>query len=90
MIKSDQIFSVQKYLELITGNCYSVGGTDDIAFIDNIINKYTPYSLWNYPLTEIDHIYGNDIDVVLVDCLVLDESQCEFKHEYRWFEVPKD
>lgn len=90
MIKSDKIFSVQNYLETITGNYYDVGGDDDVAFIENIIDRYTAYSLWNYPLTEIGHIYENDIDVVLVDCLVFDENEHEFKHEYRWFEIPKE
>jgi tRNA uridine 5-carboxymethylaminomethyl modification enzyme len=52
-------------------------------------NGYTD-ELWDYPLSEIDHIVENKLDVVLVDCVVYNEVTNEFEHMYRWFEVPED
>lgn len=39
---------------------------------------------------EIDHIVENNLDAVLVDCMVYNEETKEFKHIYRWFEVTPD
>jgi hypothetical protein len=90
MVKSEQIYSPQNYLEAVTGECYIVRGDDDIESIDKILRRKLNRSLWNYPLSEIDHIVENEIDVVLVDCMVYNEDKKEFEHIYRWFEVPED
>lgn len=89
MVKSEQIYSPQNYLEAVTGECYVIRGDDDIAEIEIILEEYD-YSLWSYPLSEIDHIVENELNVVLVDCMVYNEDKKEFEHEYRWFEVPDD
>ena len=89
MVKSECIYSPQNYLEGITGYCYIVDGDDDIDFIQKIFNK-EGYELWNYPLSEIDHIVENDLDVVLVDCMVYNKKIKEYEHVYRWFEVTPD
>ena len=89
MVKSEQIYSPQSYLEGITNMCYIINGDNDIDFIQNIFD-IEGYELWNYPLSEIDHIVANELDVVLVDCMVWNDTTKEFKHEYRWFEVPED
>lgn len=86
MVKSEQIYSPQNYLEAVTGNCYIIRGDNDIEEIEKIL-KYD-YDLWNYPLSEIDHIVENELNVVLVDCMVWDDNASEYRHEYRWFEVP--
>ena len=89
MVKSEQIYSPQNYLEAVTGQCYVVRGDNDIDTIETILETYG-YNFWNYPLSEIDHIVENEINVVLVDCMVYNEEKKEFEHVYRWFEVPED
>ena len=89
MVKSEQIYSPQNYLEAVTGECYIIRGDDDIAEIEAILDDYN-YELWNYPLSEIDHIVENKLDVVLVDCMVYNEDSKLYEHVYRWFEVPED
>lgn len=89
MVKSEQIYSPQNYLEAVTGDCYIIRGDNDIEEIELILDDYVP-NLWSYPLSEIDHIVENEINVVLVDCMVYNEEKKEFEHVYRWFEVPDD
>ena len=86
MVKSEHIYSPQDYLELVTGKYYVVRGDDDIETIESIL-KENGYNLWNYPLSEIEHIVENSLNVVLVDCLFYDEEKSEFEHIYRWFET---
>lgn len=91
MIKSERIYSPQRYLEAITGLCYLVRGEDDIEFIRGVLKSNgLNDGLWDYPLKEIDHIVENKINVVLVDCMVVNEDTNSFEHQYRWFEVPDD
>lgn len=89
MVKSEKIYSPQNYLEAVTGECYIIRRVNDIETIEVILEDYD-LELWNYPLSEIDHIVENRLDVVLVDCMVVNEETDEFEHEYRWFEVPED
>jgi hypothetical protein len=89
MVKSEQIYSPQNYLEGITGRCYIISGDNDIDFIQKVFDKWG-YELWNYPMSEIDHIVENNLDVVLVDCMVYNEETKEYEHVYRWFEVTAD
>ncbi len=86
MAKSQRIYSAKEYLELVTGKLFIISGNDDITFIENVL-KAEDLCLWNYPLDEIDHIVGEEIDVVLVDCMVLSDEKGGFEHEYRWFEI---
>ena len=89
MVKSEQIFSPQNYLEAVTGNCYFCNADDDLGFIDNILAQ-EGFELWDYPLSEINHIVENNINVVLVDCMVTNPETDQFEHVYRWFEVPEN
>ena len=89
MVKSEQIYSPQNYLEAVTGSCYIIKGANDIETIEVILEDYD-LELWNYPLSEIDHIVENNLNVVLVDCMVWHKDGNEYAHEYRWFEVPED
>lgn len=91
MVKSEHIYSPQGYLDAVTGKCYVVAGDNDIEFMENILKRNgLADELWNYPLSEIDHIVENELNVVLVDCMVVNEVTDEFEHVYRWFEVPAD
>ena len=89
MVKSDKLYSPQKYLELVTGKCYIIDGDNDIALIELLL-EHDKKDLWNCPLSEIDHIVEDNLNVVLVDCMVLSEDNAEYEHVYRWFEVPED
>ena len=89
MVKSEQIYSPQNYLMAVTGKCYMHDGENDIVFITSVLMD-EDLVLWDYPLSEIDHIVKNDLNVVLVDCMVVNEETDQFEHEYRWFEVPND
>ena len=84
MVKSNTLFNPQSYLELVTGNCYFLK-SDVMRFIEKVLEA-NDLCLWNYPLSEIDHIVENDIDVVLVDCSHYEGDM--WITELRWFEVP--
>lgn len=90
MVKSERIYSPQNYLEAITDKCYIIRGENDIEFIQEVLveNGYAD-EFWDYPLSEIDHIVENNLNVVLVDCMVVNPETDEFEHRYRWFEVPE-
>ena len=90
MVKSEQIYSPQNYLMVVTGNCYIIRGDDDVGLIERILEEQGYGHLWSYPLTEIDHIVENQLNVVLVECMFYNEENEEYQHEYRWFEVPED
>lgn len=89
MVKSEKIYSPQNYLMAVTGQCYIIRGEDDIGFIQSVLYE-NDLELWDYPMSEIDHIVENELDVVLVDCMVVNEETDQFEHQYRWFEVPED
>lgn len=88
MVKSEKIYSPQRYLEGVTGDYYIIDGDNDIEVVEKILYEHG-YELWNYPMSEIGHIVENELDVVLVDCMIWNASKEEFDHEYRWFEVPE-
>ena len=86
MVMTNKIYSPQKYLEILTGNCYIIKGVNDVETVEVILEELG-YCLWSYPLSEIEHIVEDEHDVVLVDCMVYNEQKHEFEHVYRWFEV---
>lgn len=90
MVKSNKIYTPSKYLMGVTGNYYPMRSKNDIKYITHILNQYGYTELWDFPLNEIDHIVENNLDVILVDCNVYNETTKEFEPEYRWFEVPED
>lgn len=89
MVKSNKIYSPQNYLMSVTGNCYIVSGDDDVGFIERILYENN-LELWTYPLSEIDHIVENELNVILVECMTYNEDAQEYGYEYRWCEVPED
>lgn len=90
MVRSEKIYSPQAYLEAVTGKCYVISGEDDVEFIGIVLAQNDLTELWDFPLSEIDHIVKNKLNVVLVDCMVVNEETDQFEHVYRWFEVPED
>lgn len=89
MVKSETIFSAQGYLELVTGKTYIIRHDNDIKTIEELL-KVNGLELWNYPLSEIDHIVENNLNVVLVGCMVWNEDKKDFDFVLRWFEVEGD
>lgn len=89
MVKSEQIYSPQNYVAAITGTYYFFKYkepiVEEIQYL-LVLNGYD--NLWDYPLTEIDHIIENNLNVVLVDCSHYEGDV--YINEYRWFEVPED
>ena len=91
MVKSEKLYTPQTYLELVTGEYFIVKGDNDIDTIENILKDFKlDDDLWNYPLSEIDHIVENDLNVVLVECMVYNNNTKEYEHVYRWFEVTEE
>ena len=89
MVKSEKIYSPQNYLELVTGNCYIIKGCNDIETIECVLEDLG-YNLRSYSLSEISHIVEEELNVVLVDCMVCNDDTDEFEHVYRWFEVDSE
>ena len=89
LVKSETIYSPQNFVDAVTGKCYIIDSDDDVKEIEKLL-KINGFEGWNYPLSEIDHIVENELNVVLVECMVYNKKKREFEHEYRWFEVPDD
>lgn len=91
MVKSNGIYAPQNYVCAVTGTCYFFQHKKHPAEeIQELLknDKWDDYELWDYPLTEIDHIVENNLNVVLVDCSHYEGDT--YVNEYRWFEVPED
>lgn len=91
MVLSKEIYSPQNYIEAVTGNYYVF--RNDTTILDEmqtilVLNNFE--NLWNYSLTEIDHIVENKINVVLVDVSDYDTESGNWVAEHRWFEVPEN
>lgn len=88
MVKSNGIYSPQNYVCAVTGNYYFFKyKLSPIEEIQELLSM-NGCELWDYPLTEIDHIVENSLNVVLVDCSHYKGNT--YVNEYRWFEVPED
>ena len=88
MVKSNEVYSPQAYVGEITGNYFISKFDGSVNGIRKHLEQYGFDNLWDYPLTEIDHIVENNLDVVLVDCSHYEGNK--YVNEYRWFEVPED
>ena len=89
MIKSDKIYSPQRFLKAVTGKTYNL--TYDKPLVSQIerilINHRKPYS--SYPLEDAQKALNKRGNIVLVSCSDLNEKY-EFVEKYRWFKVSKD
>ena len=86
MVKSEHIYAPQNYVGAVTGNYYFFKHKEHPADEIQYLLQMNGYELWDYPLTEIDHIVENEINVVLVDVSHYN-AKGEFITEFRWFEV---
>lgn len=84
-ILSEKVFTGKEYLELLTGNYYIKGDTQNE--IEHILACIDYEVLWSFPLDEIDEVIENGLKVVLVQCSK-EENYTEY--EYRWFELPNN
>lgn len=88
MVKSNQVYAPENYICAVTGTYYFFKGKNSpMEEVQDILSEHG-YELWDYPLTEIDHIVENNLNVVLVDCSYYKGD--EYINEYRWFEVLED
>lgn len=90
MVLSEKIYEPSEFVEILTGHYFYFNKENTVREIEDILSdEYEEGSLWSYPLSEIDHISDNDLNVVLVDVSGF-YNTVEFQHIYRWFEVPSD
>ena len=87
MVKSEIIYSPQAFVGAVTGKYYVFRCDDVVAEIEALLDDNFITDLWNYPLSEIDHIVENELDVVLVDVSGFNEKG-EWVQAFRWFQVP--
>ena len=89
-VKSEKIYTPQTYCEKMTGRCYGFKQDDTVGEIEEVLKRHGLESEnWSYPLSEIDHIVENGLNVVLVDVSGF-SKEGKWRQEYRWFEVPED
>lgn len=96
MVLTNKVFTTQSFLEVITDKCYIIGPDvdNDIDFIHEVLTiegfeDSTDNTLWDYPLSEIDEIVHNELNVVLVEVGYFDDNY-SLRKEFRWFEVPEE
>lgn len=89
VVKSNNIFSPQNYLEIITGNCYFFDlGVPILEQINKILRQHKRNTK-SYPLKDTPKLLNRQIYVVLVDCSDVNDEGYPVK-DYRWFRVPMD
>lgn len=91
-IRSDKMYNFQSYLELVTGKVYTRDGRlNDYDIIEQALKEEgLQDELWDYPLTEINHIIESEYDVVLVEVHVWNKDTDSFETDYRFYQVPTD
>ena len=89
----DKILSAQTYLELITGNYYSLNADNQVEQVENILyEQFGQGAYWSFALDNISEVMENDHKVVLVEIvnIIMEGDEAEQDNIYRWFEVPDD
>ena len=89
-VLSEEIYSPQDFVEILTGKYYIFNIEKSI--LEQIyhffaINDITYLDLKHYPLTEINHIVKNNLDVVLVDVSDFNTNKDKWEEKYYWFEI---
>lgn len=89
MIKSDKIYSPQRFLKAVTGKTYILNYDKPIVtqIEEILIHHRKPYG--NYPLEDAQKALNKKGNIVLVSCCDVTEK-LEVVEQYRWFKVPKD
>ena len=83
--QSEKIYTTQSFCMEFLDFCPTTKGTENE--LRDILDERGE-DLWDYPLSEIDHIVQNELRVVLVDTTYVNDNG-ELIPEYRWFEVPE-
>lgn len=91
-IRSDKMYNFQSFLELVTGKVYTRDGRlNDYDIIEQALKEEgLQDELWDYPLTEINHIIESEYDVVLVEVHVWNKDNDILETDYRFYQVPTD
>lgn len=84
-VQSEKMYTTQSYCTEFLGFTPITKGTENE--LRDILDECGE-DLWDYPLSEIDHIVQNELRVVLVDTTYVNDNG-ELIPEYRWFEVPR-
>lgn len=89
MIKSDKIYSPQRFLEAVTGKTYILNYDKPIVpQIEGIlIHHRKPYG--NYSLDDAQKALNKKGNIVLVSCCDI-SKEGKVIEKYRWFKVSKD
>ena len=88
-IKSNNIFSSQNYLELITDACYIIHASKPVLQqLEETLDDYGFPSV-SYDLADVHTALSAGAPIVLVDCCDVDDDLHPVK-SYRWFQVPDD
>lgn len=90
IVLSKKLYSPSEFVEIITGEYYAFSGNNDSVAIRKVLDDHGYKNVWDYQLDEIELMYKNQYQVVLVDCMVWSLVSEEFSHSYRWFRVPED
>lgn len=90
MVLSEKIYEPSEFVEILTGRYYYFDKENTVEEIEVLLDlTYDEGALWSYPLSEIDHISDNDLNVVLVDVSGFYGGKT-IQPLFRWFEVPSD
>ena len=75
----------QEYLEIVTGKVYFINADNQVEQVEEILVQ-EGFSLWSYPLSELNYVVETGLKVVLVECVNVTDKGLE--KAYRLFEVP--
>lgn len=89
MILSDKVYTPQDYLKAVLNKNFELNSNNEVEEIE-VITESADENLWSYPLTEIEHILEENMNVVLVKCKVLNKETGVVEDVYRWFECNFD
>lgn len=85
MVVNNKMYTAESYCKEFLGLDHKNSGKEND--LRDILDNEGQEDLWDYPLDEIDVIFINEADVVLVDTSYVNDNM-ELVEEYRWFEVP--
>lgn len=87
-VLSEEIYLPQDFVEALTGKYYIFNIEKSILEqIYNFLAINNITYLKHYPLTEINHIVKNNLDVVLVDVSDFNTNKGKWEKQYYWFEI---
>ena len=89
LIVTDKILTPQKYLELMTGKYYPLNEDNQLATVENILDReFGKGTFWSYSLKDIPS-EEHDVKLVPVEIVNITED-CKQDKFCRLFQVPDD